>query len=738
MDMGQALGGWGAPIGSESLEVVPGDRCGGSVLDACVDVDPTKTTLRARSRLRRLGATVACAAAVVVAPVLCFGLSAALTVNDTGEADGVPIGPDQARALYEKIADLPASSDGCRLERFDTQRTAVVLRIRGANGIGYELRFAAASERTGEPAAGRRIGGWHVIAARGLDRACSDTVSALESVLRQSDLPQRSLFAPGGRWQHLQGDFAFVAGLFLLLVLASIWVACREVWNHRSLLPFVAALLMVSIVGLALRMWVSPHTFLHEYYHIAETIGSYLIEDGNPTYGRGGPAMFRLAAALLNKPGSVDLIFWVNALLSTLAIPAIACAALAITKRRSHALGSALYLCALPHHLRFSSSEILFVPAVTFALWSLALIALYLRSGRLVDVLSGVVALALAVRCRPEMVVFPGLLIVLVVVMGPGKWRRLFEWRTLLAFVVLCALSVTRLFELSHVAGSGPSPSLIGWGRYVDQLILGFPDVTPSVYLILLLAGGGWLIRNKPGLLVWVIVLFFGYTFSSLSLFSNPQYSLRAQFLPNSFTPLVAGAALAALVDLLGNRQKRALVGVATVAMILAVSMVASAYPFITELRDQQLEFDFLDRTVPHLPEKGVLLAAVRGGGDQLNAFPEFLLQRDGKRIEVQDVRSLGQGAVALPIESGEVLYYQGMYCYFAFRDEPTPNPIAAPCQNVHHRFRLEPLHIVDLHTKGYSLLRYANNGNGPYRIGFYRVRGLGKKASADTDVDLR
>jgi hypothetical protein len=62
------------------------------------------------------------------------------------------------------------------------------------------------------------------------------------------------------------------------------------------------------------------------------------------------------------------------------------------------------------------------------------------------------------------------------------------------------------------------------------------------------------------------------------------------------------------------------------------------------------------------------------------------------------------------------------MFCYFAFHDEPDPEPMAPVCRAVHERYALEPLIVEDLHTEGYSSLRYAQGGRGVYRIGFYRL----------------
>jgi hypothetical protein len=63
------------------------------------------------------------------------------------------------------------------------------------------------------------------------------------------------------------------------------------------------------------------------------------------------------------------------------------------------------------------------------------------------------------------------------------------------------------------------------------------------------------------------------------------------------------------------------------------------------------------------------------------------------------------------------------MYCYFAFPDEPSPDPMTPFCRAVHEHYATEPLFVEDLRTEGYSSMRYAQGGRGVYRIGFYRLK---------------
>ncbi len=665
----------------------------------------------------------------LVVAALCFASTVTAVLADqpgrVSAGGDAAITPEMARRIYQRVAALEVGADGCRIERFDTQRYFIALVIGSPAGRRHELRFSTNTAT----AKGQRIGDWRFAASADARRECGPTLDALESVVTASAVPLMSSHPiSANRWQHLRGNYGALALTFSLLTVLTAWILVREYRAHRPPLTQVAALTLVAVAGLCLRAWLSPHTFLHEYYHIAETIRGYLVGGSAPAYGRTGPAMYRLAAALSGRTLDVDVIFHTNALLATLAIPAVALACLSLTGRWAHAFGAAVALCLLPHHLRFSASEVLFVPAVTFGIWSISLSALYLHSGRLSDAVASMLALSLAMQSRPEMLVFPGLVAALVICVEPRRWRRFFEWRTLLALALLVLLLVPRALELSQALGGGPTPQLVGWSRFWRSVVLAQGNVTPPAYGILLAIGAVWLLRRRPGLLLWSALLFLSYTVSSMSLFSNPIYDLRVQLLPNAFTPIIAGAAWAAAGEVLNERGRVWSLAAIAALTVLAASMVISARPFIGEVRDQQMEFAFLERTVPLLPQRFRLLAAIGTGGQRLNAFPDLLLQREAKRAELFDVRDVVAGAETWPTAGDDLLYYQGMYCHYSFDSTFSPDPMMPVCRAVHARYEAEPLHLEDLDTRGYSLLRYASGGDGPYRIGFYR---LAKRAPA-------
>jgi len=659
---------------------------------------------------------------LVLALAACAGARA-----DSGEPRGAPDGAaithEFAKALFDRMAPL-RQSDGCVLSRFDTSRFRIVAGLKTGSGDDLPFEFASGSLWSD---GGRRIGGWILVVPDQLDRECAATIAAIEHILRETPAPQGMAWE-AGQLTVVQLNQFLLAASFVLLVLGTVYVLVREVRIHRPPAGAVLALAVLWLSALAIRSALSPRTFLHEYYHIAETITAYLTGNNPPTYGNAGPVIYRFVGVLIGRPYDVDVIFLTNLVLASLAVPAIALLDLAICGRWTRAICTGVLLCVLPHHIRFSASEVLFIPAITFALWSLALAMLYLRTRSTVDALLCVAALSLAMQTRPELMFFPAALLALVVLVEPRSWAVSFEWRTWTAFAVLAVLLSSRLLQLSQVLGEGssPAPQLLGWRQFVESLVLLDQRVTPWVCLPLLVLGAAWALRHKPGLLVWSALVYAGYTLFSLSLFSNPPYNVRSQLLPTTFLMLVAGGVASLWTDLWGRRRRWAFGLGAPLLLVLAAGIALQGKAFITELRDQQLEWAFLRANVPALPAQGRLLAAVDIGGRNLNAFPDYLLRTNDKKYAPFDVRKAAAEQIAWPEAGEDLVYYQGMYCYFAFGNEPSPDPMTAACRAVHDRYEARPIAVVDLDTTGYSAMQYAH---GPYRIGFYRLHALRDRA---------
>ncbi len=650
-----------------------------------------------------------------------LGVLAYVALAGAGQAiaEGAPITPEFAEGLFARVAPLQ-EPDGCRLARFDTSRFRITVGLVTSPGTqhSFELGMVPAPS-----ASSRTAGDWWLEVQEPLARDCPTTVAAIERILAATSAPN-SGWRLGGVPVSAPSHYAVLALTFLLVLLGTVHVLYREAAARPAPVPAVVALLLVCAVALTLRLTMSPRTFLHEYYHITETVGAYFSQEAVPGYGKTGPALFRIVGRMFGDGEDVRIIFLTNAIISSLAIPAAAMLVLAVSRSWPQAVCAALLLAVLPQHLRFSAAEDLFVQAITFGLWSLALFACYQRTRRQEDALLGALVASLAMQSRPEMIFFPLVVVAFLLCSEPRAWRLLFARPMLVAAAVFAVLLVPHLLEVMSVMREGRSPSqeLPLMSRYVETLLLFDPRITPVIYPLTIVAGGVWSAIHRPGWLLWIVGVYVGFTMFSLSIFDNPPYHLRAQDLPNSYLVLLgAGVAPLWMAAWRSHRRRGAIVGIALL-VLSAVGVVVGWRGFVGELKDQQLEWAFLERHVSELPAEGTLITAVETGGHNLDAFPEFLLTRGARRYTLVDVRSAAKGKVAWPQPTGELLFYQGMFCYFAFEDEPSPDPMTPFCRAVHERYAAEPLLVEDLDTEGYSSLRYAQGGRGVYRIGFYRL----------------
>jgi hypothetical protein len=632
---------------------------------------------------------------------------------------GAPITAEFAQSLYGRVGPL-REPDGCRLTRFDTSRFQITIGLVTSTGAQHAFDLGT---MPAPAASSRTAGDWWLAVPAALGRDCPTTVSAIERMLAETS-------APIGPW-HVGGvpvsassHYSLLAGSFLLLLLGTVHVLSRERKVRAAPTSAVVALLLVCAVALALRLGLSPRTFLHEYYHIAETVPAYFSGEQAPGYGRTGPALFRLVGRTLGDGEDVRIIFLTNAVISSLAVPAAAMLVLAVFQSWPQAICAALLLAVLPQHLRFSAAEDLFVQAITFGLWSLALFASYQRTRRQEDALLGALAASLATQSRPEMIFFPLVVGAFLLCSEPRSWRTLFARPVLVAAVVFAVLLVPHALDVMGAMreARAPSPGFPPVQRYFESLVVLDPRTTPIIYPLMIVAGAAWSAMHRPGWLLWIVAVYVGFTVFALSIFDNPPWLFRAQNLPTSYLVLLgAGAVPLWTAAWRSRRRLGAIVGTALL-VLSAVVVVARWRGFVGELKDQQLEWAFLERHVSHLPTQGTLITAVEAGGKNLDAFPEFLLTHSGRRYSLVDVRKAAKGTAAWPQPTGELLFYQGMFCYFAFEDEPSPDPMTPVCRAVHERYAAEPLIVEDLHTEGYSSLRYAQGGRGVYRIGFYRL----------------
>lgn len=149
---------------------------------------------------------------------------------------------------------------------------------------------------------------------------------------------------------------------------------------------------------------------------------------------------------------SLAATYWTNAVIGTLAVPAIWLGAtLLLGGRRSAGWLAAAALAGLPLHIRFAASGAHTTAFVTFATVGLAGFLLFARSRRPRHLWLGTVAFALAVQCRFEAVAFGAPLLLATLFAAPGFWRAAVapgtRWHALAAAAVLLATAATPLWH---------------------------------------------------------------------------------------------------------------------------------------------------------------------------------------------------------------------------------------------------------------------------------------------------
>ncbi len=521
------------------------------------------------------------------------------------------------------------------------------------------------------------------------------------------------------------------AGVLLLLALfaaaAVTWFSstatalrslARECPPPRWALPGLAG---VTALGGIIRFVVSPRTFLHEGFQIAQDVQFALFNDNlGELSGRvTGPLIYRLAHAVLG--GGERALFSTNLLLATLTIPAVALLDLAIFRAWPRALFAGLLFALLPVHVRWSASEDLSIPGVFFATWALTALASYVTTRTTIALVTCIAALAAAVQVSGDLSALPAVFVLFVLCAMPRS-----DWTTLVAPRALSCLGLFGLLLSPRIvfAVLHKSPDLL---TTVTNARTALPDpaLTPVVLWLLLAAGAAWAARsNQKGYAAWTIVAALGYAFHAVASQASRPGQQRLQLVSMPWLMVLCAGALPALLAVSGrSRSVRALAACALGLVPLAG--LAARVPAIRQLSDQQQEWLFLREAVPELPkDASQLLALATPTSEAVDAFPAFLLSQHPQKLGVIDIVEAAK-TMKWPAPDSGLLYYEGVYCRLL------PNVVELPpgpgdkrdfCEEVHKRYRLKPVTTQLLLGPSYTpLVAWP----APYNVGFYELSAL-------------
>ncbi len=714
--------------------------------DAAIDRDTVRARLCAAQPppdclAIQLRDPLACAGRVVGPWCVTYPLGAP-AANDAANIERA-LAADAAVAIWQVRTGRPRTSDEeQRAVRFAalTPREAAELLAEGgpdtALPAGWQLfvappgpespTFSLASLRVRGPAVELRLDLFRHAASRWA--TCSRNYCLDLSVPPPADLPEErvlSVLTALGR-RLLEHDAVAAAAqpeatvwrlvlvvLFLFAFAGSLWTA-RDVW--RAAPPPRAAwlgLLGVTGVALGVRLFVSPWAFQHEFGHINDALD---LINGGPfsLYGEGGYAL----PGLLNRlfGGQEQTLFATNAVLATLTVPVVSLVDFALFGRWPRALCAGGIVAVLPQQLRFSASEVEFVPLVFFAFWGLLLVLAFVRRGSLIALLNGVAALFLAMQTRPEFALWPPLVLLLVLLTRPVRdWRILVSWRALVGGGALVGLFVLqRLF----FAGESRPPQAEGLVALHFFAVLN-PDATPPAIQLVFIVGMAWGLVRAWRATLWLLATAVGLTAFYLAFFNNEVYVWRTQLAAVPLYACLGAGAAQLLVDLLARWPRVCAVALCVLAGAI-VSGMLSHRDLIRERLVTDREYAFARETLAALPSgPGVVLWSVDTAA---SAFPRALLTAGGHSLRFESVGVPG-GPAALPPLGRRTVFYQGLYCYAHVLWERPVRDAEHPCGLVQRSCTLRPLRTATLEGRaGPAGLRGSETGLTRYEVGFYEV----------------
>lgn len=264
-------------------------------------------------------------------------------------------------------------------------------------------------------------------------------------------------------WQLAQGMIATLEFLLLLFLLGprtwrGVGQRLRSQGGRGPTLQELLGLLALTAGAFLLRVLVAePAPILSTFNDVKHAhdamclSGSAHACDLTFSYPLGMTAIHALVFRVFGP--SLAATYWTNAVVGTLAVPAIWLAAtLLLGGRRSVGWLAAAALAGLPLHIRFAASGALTPGLVTFATLGLGALLLFARTGRPRHLWLGTLAIALAIQARFEGVAFALPVFLATLTAAPGFWRaavgRAVRWHVAGAVSLLLATAALPLWHV--------------------------------------------------------------------------------------------------------------------------------------------------------------------------------------------------------------------------------------------------------------------------------------------------
>jgi len=609
---------------------------------------------------------------------------------------------DETLALFAPYTLTGEVSDGFRLMNVRIEATYIACELVGPGDDTASVRLEHpdyADDSDGETAsfAVRRE------ASSDAGRRAADAIYAaiLENDpggfhRRRAQLPPPSAARPierllGSGWA-IDGMVLCLLGLALFLVLLGRDLAK----GSRTARCGVVGL---TVLGALLRLTLSPATMLGAWPFSRTTPLMRLIWEGP-----GLAAVLERAEAqahYFDVAIAVDLLFAIGT------PAAVFLHAKKLLDSERTALLAAVIVAVLPVHLRFSQSEVAFIPSLALSSFTFALVHIALKDESARFRLAATVALPFVAGVmfvtRPLNQIFLPLLLWTAFYLS----RRSARLRSrLLVSTLLVAVAVTTfVLEVQPLYGDQIANGLTfvtvttGIRSFFSPLqnSLLHPWITPPVLSVLAVVGA-WISVRGPGperekgvfLVAWLLLFYVAHAYVT-----PRSIAMQARYHLHLVVPFVL---LAALGFARMHARRRALFW-AGVAYLLATPFLHSS--FIRDVAfDDQREYAFVRDVAREIPESCTVLEYTgEGAGDVDLRFDRAGAILDGHTERRRFVPlSIGAeaGAPDALLEEARALletpppclyYYEGLFCFARKKDD---EQIAAACEAVHRGAALD------------------------------------------------
>ena len=486
----------------------------------------------------------------------------------------------------------------------------------------------------------------------------------------------------------VDGTLLFLGALILLLS-----IVARQL--SRSTRETSAILLAITVGGAAYRLWLAPETAL----------GAWPYSRTVPIYASTwqGPSLSYISSSLGEPIAWFDFVT-TTTLLFALVTPVVLFAhARDLLGSDRRALLAAALVAVFPNHVRFSHSEVEFIPSLTLSAFTFVLLHVSVRDeSRAFRVLA---TLALPLVAYATFVTRPLNIVFLPLFLG-DLWLQERERpaRRILAGAIVSAagaLSIV-LHLVPYYAGQisdGSRPGVLV--QAIEALFsvkwntLIHPGITPPVLTLAAVLAVIWLWRSERRTVAFLLV-WLGLFFVTHAYVLPEETAMQARYHLHLVAPFVLLAALG--IDTLLVRKPR--VGIFAVALVALSPLVHR--DFVTDVAfNDQRELAFVREAAAHIePGCTILEHTGEGTGDHDARFARVGTVLDGwHETRLWPVQPIGappssedplRPEARAALEGGRcVVYYEGLPCYSERRDA---EPIARACAAMREAVPMTPV----------------------------------------------